>query len=61
MFGFNKKKRGLYYLLPGMNRSNRQRQKELLRWSILVGVIVAILFGLLIYWINTPRFHVPDS
>jgi hypothetical protein len=56
MFG-QKKKRGLYYLLPGMNRANRIRQRQILRWSILVGILCAILFGLLIYWLNSPRIN----
>jgi hypothetical protein len=52
-----KKKRGLYYLLPGMNRSNRIRQRQILKWSIVVGLVFALLFGLLIYWLNSPRIH----
>ena len=48
-----KKKQGLYYLLPGMNRSNRIRQRKVLRWAILAGLVVAALYGLLVYWINT--------
>jgi hypothetical protein len=53
MFG-QKKNRGLYYLLPGMNRSNRIRQRQILKWSILVGVVAAALVGLLIWFINYP-------
>ena len=49
MFDAKKKKRGLYYLLPGMNRANRVRQKQILRWSILFAVGFAALFGWLIY------------
>jgi hypothetical protein len=56
MFG-QKKRRGLYYLLPGMNRSNRIRQRQILRWSILAGIVFAILFGLLLYWANTPSIR----
>ncbi len=54
MFG-QKKKQGLYYLLPGMNRSNRIQQRKILRWSILAGLIFAALFGLLVYWLNVPH------
>lgn len=50
-----KKKRTLYYLLPGMNRSNRIRQRKILRWSILVGIVAAFLFGLLVWFLNKPR------
>lgn len=53
----SKKKRGLYYLLPGMNRANRERQKKNLRWAILFGVVVAALFGWLLYWVNLPRIN----
>jgi high-affinity Fe2+/Pb2+ permease len=52
MFG-QKKKRGLYYLLPGMNQSNRIRQRKILKWAILAGLIFAALFGLLVYWMNS--------
>ncbi len=52
---WSKKKRGLYYLLPGMNRSNRIRQRQILRWSILVGLVFALLVGFLLYWFNSPR------
>ena len=54
------KKKGLYYMLPGMTRSNRLRNRKVIRWSILVGIIVAFLFGFIIYWWNMsyvrPRF-----
>jgi hypothetical protein len=56
MFG-QKKKRGLYYLLPGMNRSNRIRQRQVLKWSILIGIVAAALVGLIIYLINMPRIR----
>ena len=55
MFESRKKKRGLYYLLPGMNRSNRERQKQILRWAILFGLVTAALFGWLISWVNLPH------
>jgi hypothetical protein len=56
MFG-QKKKRGLYYLLPGMNRANRIRRRQILKWSILAGIVFAALFGLLIYWMNTTHIR----
>lgn len=59
MFG-EKKKRGLYYLLPGMNRSNRIRQRKVLRWSILFGIIIAILFGALVYYLNSTHIRFTD-
>lgn len=48
-----KKQRGLYYLLPGMARSNRQRHRQVLRWTIIFGIIFSALFGSLIYFLNT--------
>ena len=59
MFDSRKKKRGLYYLLPGMNRANRERRKQILRWAILFGLVVAALFGWLIYWVNLPHISYP--
>jgi len=56
MFG-RKKQRGLYYLLPGMNRANRLKRRRVLRWSIVCGIVFAALFGLIIYWLNTPRIN----
>jgi hypothetical protein len=49
----SKKKRGLYYLLPGMNTSNRRRRREIFRWSLLVGIIVSALFGCALYFLNS--------
>ena len=49
----SKKKKGLYYLLPGMNTSNRRRRREIFKWSLLVCIIVSAIFGWLIYFINS--------
>lgn len=38
-----------YYLLPGMGRSNRRRHRQFAVWAIVVGVIGAVLLGLLLY------------
>ncbi len=57
MFSSKKKnKRNLYYLLPGMARSNRRRHRQILAWSILFGAIFAAIFGLLLYYFNAYRF-----
>src|SRR5687767_3975658 len=37
MFWQRKEKKGLYYMLPGMNRGNRRKHQLFLRWSIAVG------------------------
>ena len=45
LFGSRRKKHGLYYLLPGMTRANRQKRKTVFRWSIIIGVLVSAAFG----------------
>lgn len=60
MLGLKRKKRGLYYLLPGMNRANREKQKIFLRWAILVGLLFAAVFGYLIWYLNTPHIKYVD-
>ncbi|PYI87089.1 MAG: hypothetical protein DME26_07295 [Verrucomicrobia bacterium] len=52
-----RKKRGLYYLLPGMTRSNRIRNRKVVRWSIVIGIIVAAIFGFIIYRWNMSYVH----
>jgi hypothetical protein len=49
MFGANKKKHGLYYLLPGMTRANRRKRAVIIRWSLAFAVLFSILFGLVLY------------
>lgn len=41
-----------YYLLPGMGRSNRRRHQQIFRWALVVGVLISIAFGTLIYFLN---------
>ena len=41
-----------YYLLPGMGRSNRKRHQELIKWSIVVGILVSAAFGFLLYFLS---------
>lgn len=41
-----------YYLLPGMGRSNRRRHQQILRWSIIAGLVFSALFGALLYLIQ---------
>lgn len=52
LFGSRRKKHGLYYLLPGMTRANREKRKRVFRWSIVVGILVASLFGGLLWIMN---------
>jgi hypothetical protein len=43
MLGRKEKKHGLYYLLPGMTRANREKRKRFFWWSIVVGILVSAL------------------
>jgi len=52
LFGSRRKKHGLYYLLPGMTRANREKRKRVFRWSIVVGVLAASAFGGLLWVMN---------
>lgn len=52
IFGGQRKRQGLYYLLPGMNRGNREKRRRILRWSVFVGVLVSGVFGLLLWLLN---------
>ena len=52
MFGRKEKKHGLYYLLPGMTRANRQKRKVYFWYSLLVGVLVAAAAGVIVYFAN---------
>ena len=55
MFGRGKK-HGLYYLLPGMTRANREKRKKILRWSLLIGVLAAGAMAVILFLIHrTPR------
>lgn len=51
MFG-KKKNPGLYYLLPGMNRANREKQKRIFFWSVFIGLLAASAVAALIWFFN---------
>jgi hypothetical protein len=44
-----------YYLLPGMGRSNRRRRKQYFHSALIVGVIVSLILGVLMYYFSRPR------
>ena len=46
------KEQNRYYLLPGMGRSNRRRHTQFIYWSIVVGLLVSALLGLLLYYLD---------
>jgi len=43
-----------YYLLPGMGRSNRRQRMIYLRWSVVVGFLVSVIFAVLLYFMSNP-------
>lgn len=56
MFKKRDKERERFYLLPGMGgRAYRRKQRLIWKVSVAVGLLVATLFALVIYWINQPH------
>ena len=55
---WSQKRRGLYYMLPGMNRSNRMRARKVLAWALVAGALVAGLIGFVMYWVATAHRRV---
>lgn len=41
-----------YYLLPGMGRSNRRRHRQFLIAGIIVGGVVSLVIGCIIYFMG---------
>jgi len=41
-----------YYLLPGMGKSNRRFHRKTVRWAVVVGAIISVLFGTALYFAN---------
>ena len=52
LFGRKEKKHGLYYLLPGMTRANREKRKRFFWWSVLVGIVASALVAGIIWLVN---------
>lgn len=45
-----------FYLLPGQGGAAfRRKQRYLILWSIVVGLIVSVLLGALMYFLNKPK------
>lgn len=57
MFGFKKdREKDRFYLLPGMGgRAYRRKQSFILKVSIVVGLIVAGLFALAMWFLHSSR------
>ncbi|MEI9863009.1 MAG: hypothetical protein WDN00_00305 [Limisphaerales bacterium] len=58
MFGSKRNKETeRFYLLPGQGgEAFRRKQKVLIKWSIVVGLLMAAILGALMYWMNRPKF-----
>jgi hypothetical protein len=53
MSALGDKERKRSYLLPGMGgRAHRRKQKLILQCSILIGLGVAMILAILMYWLN---------
>jgi len=52
MFGRKPKKHGLYYLLPGMSRANRDKRRKIFWVSLTIGILAALAFGTLVWVAN---------
>jgi len=47
------KEKNRYYLLPGMGGRNlRRKQRIILRWSIIAGIVVSAILAYLFYVVN---------
>ena len=45
-----------YYLLPGQGgAAYRRKQKFILKWATVVGLLVSVILGALMYWLNHPH------
>jgi hypothetical protein len=57
MFGFKRNKANeRFYLLPGQGgQAYRRKQRFIIKWSIIVGLVVAAILGVLFYWLNRPQ------
>jgi hypothetical protein len=50
------KEKERFYLLPGMGGRNLWRkQKVILRWTALAGLLISAVVGLLLYWMGMQR------
>lgn len=50
----DEKKRDYQYSFPSQMKSNIRHNRRVLLWSVLFGLIVAALFGLIIWYANRP-------
>jgi hypothetical protein len=58
LFNFKRNKETeRFYLLPGQGgAAYRRKQRYILKWSILIGLILSVVLGALMIWLNrTPH------
>lgn len=56
MFSRKGKKHGLYYLLPGMTRANRNKRRRVFWYAVAVGFLMAaVMAGALFLMNQGPR------
>jgi hypothetical protein len=57
MFGFKRNKEAeRFYLLPGQGgQAWRRKQKFILKWAVVVGLLVAAILGAVLYFLNKPK------
>ncbi|MDB6067177.1 MAG: hypothetical protein JWR26_3385 [Pedosphaera sp.] len=53
------KEKERFYLLPGQGGKAYRRKRNLfLAWSVVTGVLVSVVLGLTLYFVNSHGFHV---
>jgi hypothetical protein len=57
LFPFKRNKENeRFYLLPGQGgAAYRRKQRYLLAWAIIVGLLLSVALGALMYFLNKPR------
>ncbi|MEW6158023.1 MAG: hypothetical protein AB1813_11355 [Verrucomicrobiota bacterium] len=53
ILGKKERKGGLYYLYPGMGRSNKRWRSQITRWSIIFGLISSALVAGVLWLLNS--------
>jgi len=49
------KEKERFYLLPGQGgRAHREKQKLIIKWSVIAAIVVAGILAALMYWLNRP-------
>jgi Ni/Fe-hydrogenase subunit HybB-like protein len=52
----SKKPRERFYLLPGQGgRNYHQKQRRIMRWTIAVSLVFALLLATVMWWVAHPR------